>query len=145
MNNNEIDTILKKNERTRNIYLGCFAADAIPSIDLYPFAAVINTDRVGYPGTHWVAIYAPNKRIIEYFDSFGDPPNPTIGTYLLQFENIHLNRSVIQSVLSDVCGQFCIYFIWQRSTKTPYRKLLNRLLSMQRGSDNYVKGWVKKL
>lgn len=144
MDNFEIDDFLLNHPKTNKIFIGCYAADKIPQTDIYPYAAIINTDKSGYPGTHWVAIYVQNSKVIEYFDSFGDPPNSMIGNYLLNFEHIHRNQSVIQSVLSKNCGQYCIYFIFKRCTRTPFKCILNKLLKLK-DPNIYVKSFVDAL
>jgi len=144
MDNVTITKILSRHSKTAKCFLGCYPSDSIPDSDVYPFAAIINTDKTGYPGKHWVAIYVPNKNTIEYFDSFGELPNANIGRYLLKFENIHMNKSIIQSLLSNVCGNYCIYFVIKRCCKNPYKKILKKLNGLS-NPDAYVRRFVYDL
>lgn len=136
-----INKILTNHVKSCKCFLGCFPADKIPKSDIYPYAAIINTDKYGYPGTHWVAIYVPNKLNIEYFDSFGELPNETIIKYLLNFENIHLNKLKIQSLFSDVCGHFCIFYIIKRCRNIAFKKIIQKFCS-KKNPDFYVKSFV---
>lgn len=144
MNNITISMFLLHHPKTMNCFIGCYPSDNIPTSDIYPYSAVINTDKTGYPGKHWVAIYVQNKNTIEYFDSFGEVPNANISKYLMNFENISMNKSKIQSLFSDVCGQYCIYFLLKRCMNVPYKIILGKLLFIK-NSDSYVKNFVYAL
>jgi len=76
-NNNNMDrdcinTLLWANVRRSN-YLGCFPADELPTPAKWPCSLVANTDPSGEPGTHWVAMYMPEPRVLEYFCPLGQP------------------------------------------------------------------------
>jgi hypothetical protein len=72
MNSLEIFKILQNNRFTKNYFKGVYPSNKIPPCNQYPCALVVNTDPIGQPGTHWVAIYAVNQSSVEYFDSFGN-------------------------------------------------------------------------
>lgn len=71
MNSFELDKILRRNPVTRRIYCGVHPSDRIPLIKKFPCAMIINFDEAEKPGTHWVALYAPSKFHVKYFDSLG--------------------------------------------------------------------------
>lgn len=55
---------------------------------------VVNLDASGYEGSHWVAIFAPTKREVYYFDSLGaEAPRGAIKKYLKKFNKITTNQS----------------------------------------------------
>ena len=61
MDSKQIEKLLWANKWTRNGFLGCFAADQIPTgISKYPASLIINLDKKNKPGTHWVAAYIEN-------------------------------------------------------------------------------------
>lgn len=144
MDNFTINKILTRYSKTSKCFLGCFPADAIPTTDIYPYSAIINTDKTGYPGKHWVSIFVPNKNTIEYFDSFGELPNTSIGKYLLNFEKIHMNKQKIQSIFSNVCAFYCMYFVVKRCCKNPYKKIIKKLARTP-DPDSFVRKFVQKL
>ena len=93
-------------------FIGCFPSDKIPPIRKYPCTFVINTEKSGHPGDHWVAIYM-TQTITFYFDSFGLPViEEDIYNYLRRYcKSVIYNKKCIQDVTSDACGMFCIAFI----------------------------------
>jgi hypothetical protein len=71
------------------------------------------TDEKGkdLPGTHWTAFYCEGKSAA-YFDSFGFPGPVQVKNYLRRFGNVPENTRQIQNVQSEICGYYCLYFIW---------------------------------
>ena len=53
-------------------FLGCFASDQLESLSLsfFPCTFIVNTDKNGMSGTHWICIRI-SKRKVEVFDSLG--------------------------------------------------------------------------
>ncbi|KAF4522353.1 hypothetical protein B566_EDAN011073 [Ephemera danica] len=51
-----------------------FETDTLPNVFEKPAIFIVNTDKAGAPGQHWVSIYISKKGHCEYFDSFGMPP-----------------------------------------------------------------------
>ena len=89
-------------------------------VDKRPQHYVVNTDSCGKRGKHWTVIYFPKEgRPCEFFDSLGRAPE----YYHRRFRNVLLangpqyqyivNR--LQALTSDVCGQYCIYFVKESS------------------------------
>lgn len=144
MNSLDIERILLKNPITKKTFLGCFPANRLPIYKRYPFSAVINFDKYGKPGTHWVAMYVPNRFHVKYFDSFGLEGIPMINKFLHKnFYFLTKQRIPFQNILSDVCGLYAIYFIFMCSKNVPYKKIV-RILKSQRNPDLYVKRFVFK-
>ena len=88
-----------------------------------PSSYICNLDPSTMPGSHWVCLYFPPKGLPEYFDSFGFPPLEPFELFL--GKSYRFNPCFIQYPLSTVCGQYCIYFLWQRSLN----KSMNIILS----------------
>ena len=97
-------------------WLGVFERDDLPDVtsEKRPWCLILNTDRKDLPGTHWLALYAPQPGRIELFDSFGFSPS-MYGFYSL--DPLHLLYS-LQSPSSSVCGHYCIVYIYLRSRHT---------------------------
>lgn len=78
--------------------------------------AVINLDPDG-GGTHWVAIWKSDPKLMYYFDPFGVIPDATIYQTLkkscrpLSEGKVLYNTKQIQDVESIMCGYYCIYFL----------------------------------
>ena len=56
-------------------FLGVFSRDLIPlTCNSYPCAFVANTDPSSLHGRHWVVFYYTSPTHLEFFDSYGHPP-----------------------------------------------------------------------
>ena len=102
-------------------FIGCFASDQLGSLSLsfFPCTFIVNTDKNGMSGTHWICIRI-SKRKVEMFDSLGlvyDNKLPIeILTFLQRFavsRDIKLNKR-LQPDSSVLCGFYCIFFIFLR-------------------------------
>lgn len=126
-------------------FAGVYPRDLIPhQLRPYKKTIVVNTDPHDRPGMHWVCLYL-NTPIIEYFDSYGLPPlhheiRDFIARHAQQWD---YNRNRYQEYSTDICGQYCVYYLQQRHRGNmnaldwlfPFPKT-SRLSPLQR--DHYV-------
>ena len=117
MNTQQISSALKNIKE----FLGVFPSDKLPKSIQPPAALIANTDPQSKPGKHWVAFFIDHDRSGEYFDSYGQQPCvKSFQTFLSRNSNNQLhNNQRIQGPLSSVCGQYCIYYIFQRVKDFP--------------------------
>lgn len=116
MNNTTITRLLHTHRQTRELFKGVYASDQIPvSKPQYKTACyVLNLDPIRLPGSHWVAVYLNPLGINEYFDSYG--LKPSLQSILKLLGPIYrFNAEQIQSPLTTVCGQYCIFYVWNKS------------------------------
>ena len=113
MNTLQIKRALERNTFTKKIFGGVFAADELPKVmNTFPCGFVANTDPSTEPGTHWVAFYFPSREKGEFFDSYGYPPEHYgFKSYKIETWNKHK----LQSSWSNVCGQYCIFYLYHKS------------------------------
>jgi hypothetical protein len=109
---------------------GIFAKDELGTrLDKGRGSFIINLDDSDGPGTHWVAW----KNGV-YFDSYGLPPPLAVPRPIEGY-----NGDAIQSLNSEGCGWFCLYFLSDRPmdifTTDPLRLWHNdiRVLEQIRG------------
>lgn len=125
MNNYELSAYLSKN----GVRIVC--ADNLPA-DLHLTKQtfwVVNTDKCAQKGWHWVVFHFPSAGPKEFYDSLGKRPEH----YQERFRNILLsngpcyllNTSQIQSETSNVCGHYCIYFIFERVRGRSMKRILS--------------------
>ena len=95
-----------KDESTFN---GVYSRDNLPKT-IKNGAYVINLDEYKDVGTHWIALYVKNNKII-YFDSFGVDHVPKEINKFIGNKNTITNLYRIQYFHSIMCGYFCIGFI----------------------------------
>ena len=122
-------------------WLGVFARDELPNL-LHlarPFALVFNTDPHDKPGQHWLAIYGPRDGPLELFDWFGMHPS----YYGLSISFIYSDSS-FQSLTTDLCGNYTIYFICLRSRNISFNKIVSFLNSIS-DPDSHIKHYVFSL
>ena len=121
------DGVLKAN------ILGVFAANRIPK-RISSGGVIVNTDDDRKPGQHWVAIYYDGSGKGKFFDSYGRSPE-TYGAHFVS--NILANSSSfiynlvrLQNDISDVCGQFCLFYLMHRLRREEMKDIVKRF-------DNY--------
>ena len=127
--------------KSRVNWLGVYARDELPILTNMqrPFALVFNTDPHNKPGKHWLAIYGPTNGPIELFDSFGMPPS------YYQLSNSFTYSTVsFQSYTSDLCGNYTIYFIYNRARNISFNDIVS-ILSSVSVPDIHVDSYVFEL
>ena len=150
MDSTQINSILSKHFSGSGInFLGVFPCDKIPSqrtIEIFsPCCYIANTEPNFKPGEHWVAIFHPNSHSLEFFDSYGSYPTDC-GFHFHKFMNIQYNNIHLQSLTSEVCGQYSIYFLHQRSLGIPMPAIASSLKSLSHSkSDALVSSFIQNL
>ena len=144
MNTEQVDYILRRCLRGLKVdFLGVFASDRIPMHPTsYPCCFVANTDPAALGGSHWVAFYYTSSDTLDFFDSLGQDPNtygfPTSHT-------LNYNSYQFQSFTSNVCGHYCIYFLYHRSRSKSLAFIINQLANCGKSVDHYVRHFVNEL
>lgn len=96
-----------------------------------PLSFIMNLDKSGQPGSHWVAVYLDPEESLEYYDSFGREPPEQFNKDILHIvnkvkPNIYLkykiNKIVDQSSSTGNCGWFCIKFLINRYKGVPFKE-----------------------
>lgn len=101
------------------------------------FCMVANTQPSTHEGEHWVA-YLYDGRTLEFFDSYGNHPAVLRMPYVKKMPMIW-NRRSVQSWDSDVCGQFCIYYLCKRARNVSMSAIVNPFSSTDlHGNDRLV-------
>ena len=91
----------------------------------FPSAYVFNLDPSYKPGSHWVAVYIDRNGLPEYFDSFAHPPPREIKDFLYTCaESWNYNHVPIQELYSTTCGQFVVFYIYQRCSGLTLESIL---------------------
>ena len=129
MNSSQLRWILSNDKVTRRNFKGVYALDEISHIQhkSFPSAYVFNLDPSHKPGLHWVAVYIDRKRLPEYFDSFGRPPPREIKDFLDTYaESWNYNHVPVQELYSTTCGQFVVFYIYQRCSGLTLESILRK-------------------
>lgn len=145
MNSLQLEHILSRAlRRTGTTFLGVFPADLIPdSSTNYPCCYVANTDPHTQDGTHWVAFYLDSPDHLDFFDSYGMPPSayqfPVVASH------VQSNSRDFQSHTSDVCGHYCVYFLYHRCRRQSLRSITQNLVKCGNCTDHCVNRFLTDL
>jgi len=129
------------NELIKDIPVYVCASDQLQLVNTKQFAIIVNTEPSSNSGSHWVCFYKPNdSSTIEFFDSYGVKVK-YYGKYFLQFiskfHKIEQCLSQIQSYNSNVCGMYCLYFLYMRQQLT-YNDVLKAFNLLRRHANDLV-------
>ena len=118
---------LKKDEYSRKIFQNVLPFDCLPINPPYPSANVINTDPLGKPGNHLLSIFYDAKGKCCFFDSFGKSPAfYGLENYIFNTAtSLEFNQIQLQSINSNTCGYYCIYFILLKSRNFELCDIIN--------------------
>ena len=147
-----MDTLKIDKKITAPGFVGAFPYDELPQKSKSDtFSLVINTESSKEQGDHWLVLLY-KKPYFYFLDSYGRSMHD--GTFSSQFTRTiksyvgnaryKFNRKMLQQLTSNVCGDYCVYFIMEMSKKS-----LENVLSIfgddLAKNDNYVKNYVNSL
>ena len=149
MNTAQIINALEQDPITRKTFCGVFPSDKLPqTVDKYPCGFVANTDASNEPGTHWVAFHFPSEQRAEFFDSYGqslDYYRDSFGDFLdKQSYEWDFNNRKLQGAWSDVCGQYCIFYLSHRARGQSMNKIVQLFNNNTMLNDAKVSQFVKR-
>ena len=130
---------------TPTSYLRVFSRDELPhSFTRYPSAYVANTDPSSLPEEHWVAFYHLSHTHLEFFDSYGYPPDDYYFSIPPTITQIDIKYLQIQSNNSSDCGQYCMFYLYQRAHDIPLPEII-KALRMTSNPDLFIRTIHSKL
>ena len=115
LNNFELEEASKKLKI--KCFRGVFLLDTLPKI------YIVNFDKSGGSGTHWVAWYK-NGRNKTYFDSYGIQPPREVIKYL--GDRINYNTDQIQPRGEVFFGHLCFYVLKELNEGRDFQSILNK-------------------
>jgi hypothetical protein len=124
MNTKQLNHFAYLDEKISKKFLGTFAIDLVPKVIKSGFL-IVNTLKSNEVGEgHWVALYiSGNKLPNEYFDSYAFPVFDKRLINLLKSKYKRL-KVRLQAINSDVCGQYCLFFIYHKARGVSYSELV---------------------
>ena len=148
MDTQQITNILSNHAKTKHSFLGVFASDELPtSIPHYPACFIANTDKSSEDGSHWVAFYINSPTSICFLDSYGNPPmyfEGGISRYVEYYQDLEFNPMRLQSNVTSVCGQYCIYYLYAKCNDHSLNDILLSFVPNQLCNDRKVHHFVTK-
>ena len=117
MISNEIIEFFNRYPHLKKYFLGIRNIDTLSKTVPINHFVICNTDLSSGPGKHWFVLFRYNQRELECFDSLGVGAERQAFLRSVKFKSIrelNYNESPVQSVESSSCGQFCLFFIFER-------------------------------
>ena len=99
-------------------FRGVYLLDTMPGE-----CGVVNLDKSGGPGTHWVAWFKNGGNKI-YFDSYGIQPPKEVIKYL--GKGINYNTDQVQPRWEVFCGHLCLYVLKELNEGRDFQSILNK-------------------
>ena len=149
MNSLQLQQILSNDPFIKKSFDGVYACDELSSITVnsYPKSYIVNTDPKDLPGAHWIAIYFTDELNAEFFDSYGLHPSNYNNQFIrfIERNSVHWihNKKQLQSLFSTVCGQYCVYYLYNRCRMIPMYSIVNRFELDKLRNDQLVYHFVK--
>ncbi len=134
----------------KNIHTYVCAKNELINVKSNDFAIVCNNESSNESGQHWLAFYkSKNQKYIDFFDSFGLPIEFS-GAEFVSFINYHggfvrYNNEQLQSNLSNYCGIYCLYFLFQRHAGVAFVNILKTFNSNQKSNDMIMKNFFNEI
>lgn len=141
MNGLQLHFILSQDIVTAPYFKGIYAKDTLPILQANT-CTVVNSDDSTEPGSHWLALFVNENKTLEFFDSYGNSPD-FYGLDTSHYLNVIWNTQMFQSPTSNVCGQYCVYFLLKRCQSFSLDSVLN-LFEVCKINDFQLYQFVKK-
>lgn len=151
MNNRQLTQLANKCLDLRRIFQGVFPSDKLPRNIKHKkgaLAYIVNLDREGQPGSHWVAIFVPANRKLpmEYFDSYGLLPFVSSVVNFVASNDFVYNNVTLQAPLSSTCGQYALFYICLRARNYSSKTILKMFKQDDPFyNDQFVNNSIEKL
>ena len=120
------------------------AADRLPgTITHFPQGFIVNTDKYGQVGKHWIAIWLEDATTGQFFDSYGKKPiyyGKGFKHFLTKQCDFHdYNQKVLQSPDTVTCGFYCVYYIMLKTRGYSLSQILSDFSDNTYANDAFVR------
>jgi hypothetical protein len=127
--------IVSRDACLQDRFRGVFARDQVLRC-LIPGFFICNTALYVERGEHWVS----DDYNVEFFDSFGKSPQ----FYGWDISgNVKYNKKTLQSLDSDVCGMYCLFFLYFRCRGLKMESILQKFSTNRVQNDRFVVDFVQ--
>ena len=124
MDGKEIQSLINKDAALKIQFLGAFAADKLPTYMPVGKGLIVNCCKRKLPGHHWLALYQSSVEKVEFFDSYGRKPC-FYGLKIKTAKLIQSNDVQLQNIFSNVCGLYCVLYLFHRVRGNSMSKMVN--------------------
>jgi hypothetical protein len=150
MNTQQLESILNNCPLTGKCFIGVYPSDTFPQIsNERPCSFVWNLAKSNDSGIytgHWVAVYITSGNVAYYSDSAGLLIPKEFQTFLASHSKLvkPVFKRRVQDLLSDVCGEYVLFFLIAKSKALSNRKI-RKFFSLTdfKQNDTFVLNWLK--
>jgi len=122
LNNAQLDYLARRHPRLGLHFYGTIPCDRLPESPYKkgPVGYIVNTDRQGRPGRHWIALWTHDD-VCEVMDSSALPLEMYLTTHPLRewlnryWKYVVSNGKSLQSLYSQSCGDYALMFLIDRA------------------------------
>lgn len=133
LNNVQLDQLAQSQPSLQPYFYGTRPCDQLPDPPDKngPVAYIVNTDRQGQPGRHWIALWT-HRDECEILDSYALPletyqtTGPLLSWLHRHWKIVIPNGQSLQSIYSQSCGDYALFFLIDRSRGKSMQDFLNR-------------------
>ena len=137
---------------SRDKFVGVFPMDLLPTKQVKqttrPFCFIVNSAPSSSQGEHWLAVHIDMHGQGELFDSYGHPADfydQRLEAFLDKNCIGHsFNARELQTLWSDVCVQFCLYYLLHRCREIPANNIIQQFSKSKVVNDHMVDGFIQK-
>ena len=146
MNSQEVFDVISQDKTVMMGFQGILSADMLPEQLQSGQSLIFNASDSDKIGTHWLCLYQNSDDQLEMFDSTGRTPSAYDLGGKLPYTKIYSYSARRLQGNSDVCGVYCMYYLFYKSRHFPMSKIVNDLFSLDYNqNDEYLIDCVKTL
>ena len=115
----------------KRVFRGVYPEDRLPPKPSHTTrnAYIVNTDPLGEPGEHWLALWCENNEC-EFFDSYGLPiafyDIREVKTWLEQWKTVWRSDKSLQAFNSNACGHYALLYLKAKSRGQSLEEFLSK-------------------
>lgn len=147
MNTEQLRCVIQCDPCLHDRVVGVFAIDEINNVNLCRGSSLIcNTQPKRKQGEHWIAMYMLPNGTMEFFDSLGRKPMHVsfrFETFIRKHTPSYLyNSKRLQGESSNVCGQYCLYYLLHRCRGVSLHGIVNTFYDNYYANDLFVSDFM---
>jgi hypothetical protein len=144
MEGSQLRQIIQGDHITNHKFVNVFAANELPNLPSQSLA-IVNCCNKNLTGLHWLALYKEGD-VLEFFDTYGLHPNMyNLMGKLPQYNYLIYNHKRVQSLNSNVCGQYCLFFCYYKSRGFLTDDIMDRFGNDFVSNDNFVRDNISQI
>ena len=127
----QLNQLVNNDPCLKPFYYDTLACDEMPKRPSKnkPQAYIVNTDRKGQPGQHWIALWT-HHNVCEIMDSYALPLDHYEALPLKHWVETHWKYSVtngrsLQAVPTQSCGHYCFIYLQEKARGRSLQDFLN--------------------